>query len=177
MTITARFPSTCPSCSGPITPGSQVHWEKGQKVRHVSCAAAGAGASSSAAAQAEESAKAAGPRSIKLERQGRRTWFSGDTISVRGLLRAGGAHWDADAGAWWIGDHAKAEELAEAARKAPAEKRPPSGRCAGCRCRLNDFQRTRGFRFCSEDCATEARMGSGWSGRLPNGSWHQGSDD
>lgn len=170
MTITAKFESTCPSCSKPIRPGTQVEWQRGQKARHVDCAAA-------AAQPASAAPVASAGRIITLERQGRRTWFRGDTISVRGLLRAGGAHWDADAGCWWIGDHAKAEELAAAARTAPAQRRPPSGRCVECGNMLDDYQRRRGFRFCSSDCAVERRMGSDWSGRLPNGSWHQGSDD
>lgn len=49
--------------------------------------------------------------------------------------------------------------------------------CVGCGESLDTFQRTRGFKFCSSDCATEARMGSHWSGPTANGGWHQGSDD
>lgn len=38
MVITAKFSSTCPCCSEPITVGSKVEWSKGQKARHVACA-------------------------------------------------------------------------------------------------------------------------------------------
>jgi hypothetical protein len=41
MTITAKFPSQCAACSGKITPGEKIEWEKGQKARHASCPSAG----------------------------------------------------------------------------------------------------------------------------------------
>ena len=37
MTITARYPATCPSCSQPIAIGASVEWSKGAKARHTSC--------------------------------------------------------------------------------------------------------------------------------------------
>ena len=47
--------------------------------------------------------------------------------------------------------------------------------CVGCGGHLDAFQQRRGFKFCSADCANDARLGgqSGWV----NGAWHQGSDD
>lgn len=38
MTITARYPGTCPCCSGSITPGQSVEWTKGSAARHTNCA-------------------------------------------------------------------------------------------------------------------------------------------
>lgn len=38
MTITAKFSSTCPCCSKPISAGTRVEWSKGTKARHVECA-------------------------------------------------------------------------------------------------------------------------------------------
>lgn len=130
MTITAKFASRCPQCSQQISPGQQVEWERGQPARHTDC--------SSAAAPAT----APQPKPITLERTGRRTWFRGDTYGARNILRDGGAKWDQEAKAWWIGDHAKAETLADQARKAPTAVKPketvsaPSNArrtCRGCR--------------------------------------------
>lgn len=119
-------------------------------------------------------------RSITVERVGRRSYLRGDTISVRGLLRDGGCHWDADAKAWWIGSHDDALALAERAKAAPAEAAPKKRitRCCNpaCGCSLDDYTQRRGFRFCSRDCSIEARNGSAWSGYV-DGVWHQGSDD
>lgn len=170
MTITARFASTCPACAGPIAPGAQVLWARGEKARHVQCP--GAPATSS------QEAQSAG-RTITVTREGRRSYIGGDTLPVRGLLRAGGCHWDADRGQWWIGAHEAALELADRARTAPSEAAPARRvtRCQGCGGGLDRFQQQRGFRFCSKDCAIEARMGSGWSGHVPGHGWHQGSDD
>lgn len=39
MTITARYASTCPTCSHAITPGQQVEWTRGSQARHVDCGA------------------------------------------------------------------------------------------------------------------------------------------
>lgn len=117
-------------------------------------------------------------RVIHVQRDGRRSYITGDTIAVRGLLYDGGCHWDADRKAWWIGSHDEALQIAERARTAPAEAMPRKKitNCLGCGCGLDDFQIRRGFKFCSSDCAIEQRMGSGWSGYV-NGAWHQGSDD
>jgi hypothetical protein len=73
-------------------------------------------------------------RGITAERVGRRTYLRGDTMPARGLLRDGGCHWDADAKAWWIGDHAAALALVERAKSAPAEAAPPKRitHCVGC---------------------------------------------
>lgn len=38
MTITAKYPGTCATCSGPITPGQQIEWVKGEPPRHADCA-------------------------------------------------------------------------------------------------------------------------------------------
>jgi hypothetical protein len=40
MVITAKFASTCPSCSKAIAVGSKVEWEKGSRARHVDCSSA-----------------------------------------------------------------------------------------------------------------------------------------
>lgn len=37
MTITAKFPGTCPACGGEITPGTKIEWSKGEKARHTDC--------------------------------------------------------------------------------------------------------------------------------------------
>lgn len=37
MTITSKFESTCPTCRQPISVGTRVNWERGQKARHVEC--------------------------------------------------------------------------------------------------------------------------------------------
>lgn len=166
MTITAKFASVCPSCGKPIKPGQQVEWERGQKARHTDCGAADAGA-----------AVATGPRVITVTRVGRRSYIGGDTLAVRALLRSGGCHWDGDRKAWWMGDHAEAEALAERARTAEAEPAPKRRitHCVGCGSLLDAFAQQRGFKFCGRDCADDARLG-GQSGYV-NGVWHQGSDD
>lgn len=40
MIITAKFASMCPCCSSRIVEGSKVEWNRGEKARHVACAAA-----------------------------------------------------------------------------------------------------------------------------------------
>jgi hypothetical protein len=37
MTITARFSSVCPACSGRIRAGEQINWRKGTKATHLDC--------------------------------------------------------------------------------------------------------------------------------------------
>ena len=37
MTITAKYPGTCPDCHGQIQPGDQVEWTKGAKAHHTHC--------------------------------------------------------------------------------------------------------------------------------------------
>lgn len=49
---------------------------------------------------------------IQTQTEGRRTYVTGDTYPHREALRAAGAHWDGDRKAWWLGDAAKAEQLA-----------------------------------------------------------------
>jgi hypothetical protein len=39
MTITAKFPGTCPACGCAISPGTKVEWSRGSKARHVTCGA------------------------------------------------------------------------------------------------------------------------------------------
>lgn len=39
MSITAKYAATCATCHGPVTPGQQIEWTKGQPVRHTACAA------------------------------------------------------------------------------------------------------------------------------------------
>lgn len=166
MTIVAKYASVCPDCGKTISPGQQVEWERGRKARHTNCGAVG---------QAPSAASTS--RTITLTRDGRRTYIGGDTMAVRGVLKDGGCHWDADRKAWWIGDHATAETLAELARTAPAEQAPKRRitNCVGCGGALDRFAQQRGFRFCSKDCANDVKLG-GQSGYI-NGSWHQGSDD
>jgi hypothetical protein len=169
-TITAKYASTCPVCQRGIQPGDQVAWARGEKARHIACA--GGTASAGAATPT-----APGPRSITVERDGRRSYLRGDTMPVRGLLRDAGCHWDEDRRAWWIGSHAAALELAERARTAPAEAAPKKKitHCVQCHCSLDDYQIRHGFSFCSSDCADDKRLG-GQSGYV-DGVWHQGSDD
>lgn len=40
MTITAKFPGTCPTCGNHIHVGDKVEWAKGEKARHTDCGAA-----------------------------------------------------------------------------------------------------------------------------------------
>lgn len=42
MSIVAKYPATCATCRGRITPGQKIEWTKGQPVRHALCAVAGA---------------------------------------------------------------------------------------------------------------------------------------
>lgn len=37
MTMNAKYPSTCPTCRGRITPGQSIEWSKGTPARHSSC--------------------------------------------------------------------------------------------------------------------------------------------
>lgn len=172
MIIVAKFASRCPACSERIVPGASVEWTKGSPARHADCRAAAAPLAASSAPSV------ASGRSVTVERVGRRSYLRGDTVAVRGLLRAGGCHWDVESRAWWIGSHDEALALAERARTAAPEAAPKKRitSCVGCGCRLDEYQQRRGMRFCSSECAVEKRMGSGWSGYV-NGSWHQGSDD
>lgn len=39
VSITAKFPGVCRKCTGRINPGEQIYWAKGEKPRHVECAA------------------------------------------------------------------------------------------------------------------------------------------
>lgn len=184
MTITARYASTCPTCSCAITPGQQVEWTRGSAARHVDC---GSTTATSAPATTTEHVvlrtdperECASGRLLTATREGRRSYLGGDTLAVRGLLRDGGCHWDADRRQWWIGSHETALALVESARTASAEAAPKRRitHCVGCGCHLDAYQISHGYRTCSSDCRVELRMGSGWSGRLADGSWHQGSDD
>lgn len=169
MTITAKYASTCHACHAPVTPGQAIEWERGSRVvRHADC---------TAEARAPQIPVSETRRQITVERVGRRSYLRGDTLPVRGYLRAQGCHWDGDARAWWIGDAAAAQRLAIEALGQPGEAAPAKRitRCVGCGGPLDDYQQRRGFRFCSRDCATDARLG-GQSGYV-GGVWHQGSDD
>ena len=159
MLITAKYSSTCPTCRLPIAAGSRVEWVRGEKARHEACAAGVAGFTSPLVAAAAPTREP-----ISLERVGRRTYFRGATYPVRRHLRAGGAHWDADAKAWWIGSHEVAEALALSAASAPAEpaeaRGPTSrrsrsytrGRWTGCSCgSLEDQPRDSDCESCRHD--------------------------
>ena len=37
VTITAKYPTTCPVCHAPIRPGDKIEWTKGQKSHHTVC--------------------------------------------------------------------------------------------------------------------------------------------
>jgi len=37
MKITAKYPGTCPTCSGRFDAGATVNWAKGRKATHVVC--------------------------------------------------------------------------------------------------------------------------------------------
>lgn len=52
---------------------------------------------------------------IELVREGRRTYFIGNTFSVKDVIKGNGGHWDADRKAWWIGSHEKAQAIVGAA--------------------------------------------------------------
>lgn len=174
MTITAKFASICPGCSKPIRPGDKVEWERGAKAKHSSCAGGGEPPT------AGSSPAAPGPRSLSVSQDGRRCYITGDTMAVRGLLRDGGCHWDAERKAWWLGSLEKALALVEQAKTAEAEAAPKKRitNCINpsCGAYLDDFTQRRGFKFCGKDCAIEMKHGSNWSGYV-NGAWHQGSDD
>lgn len=173
-----NFPGKCETCSCHVAAraGQAVKTALGWRVR---CSDHGVGAVAPAPAAQVVSIASALTRSIRVTRDGRRSYIEGDTLSVRGVLRAGGCHWDADRKAWWIGSHETALELAERARTGPAEAAPAKRieRCVQCGCSLDRYQVQHGFKFCSSDCAIERKMGSGWSGRTASGGWHQGSDD
>lgn len=47
--------------------------------------------------------------SVTLHPEGARIYLHGDTYAVREAIKAAGAHWDADARAWWIGAKKRAE--------------------------------------------------------------------
>lgn len=57
---------------------------------------------------------------LKVEQQGRRHYFMGDTYAIKDRLRDAGAHWDGDRRAWWIGSAAKASEIVSQLAAAPA---------------------------------------------------------
>lgn len=48
--------------------------------------------------------------SIKIERQGQRVYFMGDTFRAKDRIKSMGGHWDGDRRAWWVG----AKKLSEA---------------------------------------------------------------
>jgi len=49
--------------------------------------------------------------SIRLQTEGRRCYFTGNTYPYRADIRTFGAHWDAERKAWWTGKRAEAEAL------------------------------------------------------------------
>lgn len=120
MTITAKYASTCATCGGKVHPGTQIEWTRGSRaVHHAACVGPAPTATEAVARDADlegrvsdaAAIRASAGRTITLSREGRRTYIGGDTMAVRGLLRDGGCHWDADRKAWWIGSHAEAETL------------------------------------------------------------------
>lgn len=169
MTITAKYASTCSACRQAITPGQPIEWERGVKsVRHTDC---------SAASRPAQIPRRETRRQITVERVGRRSYLRGDTLVVRGYLRTQGCHWDAEAKAWWIGSDDEAQRIATSALTQPVEAASTQRitHCLGCGASLDDYQQQHGYKFCSQDCVHDHRLG-GQSGYV-NGQWHQGSDD
>ncbi len=162
MTITAKYAATCATCGGPVSAGTPIEWAKGQPVRHAICPAT-AGSTTLPAPQS---------RAITVSRIGRRSYLRGDTLLVRGLLRDGGCHWDAEARAWWVGDPEQAETLAQRARTAPAEAKPRKRitHCTTCGDALDDYQQRRGYRTCSRECAYGGQSYTDRHGRFVLGS-------
>lgn len=187
-TINAKYASTCPACRQPITVGQSIEWTRGQPALHALCASQAGAAPEALVAhdamiegRSEASTIAAQvpvvTRTLTVTREGRRSYIGGDTMAVRGLLRDGGCHWDADRKQWWIGSQETALALVESAKTARAEAQPRKRitHCVGCGCALDSYRIQRGYRTCSQDCRDDMRMG-GQSGYV-NGRWHQGSDD
>ena len=100
-------------------------------------------------------------------------------MAVRGVLKAGGCHWDAEARAWWIGDDAAAQRLATEAATAPAEAAPPKRitRCVVCGSGLDAYQQRRGFRRCLGCCDGGGNAHGGQSYYDRNGRFVLGDDD
>lgn len=171
MTITNKYPGKCSSCGCDVAAGNGQAVKSASGKWEVRCAQHSTGECTTPAPSSSIG------RTITTERAGRRSYLRGDTMAVRGLLRDGGCHWDADATAWWIGSHEDAMALAERARIAPAEAAPRKRitHCVGCGSALDRFQLSRGYKFCSSDCVNDRKLG-GMSGYV-NGRWHQGSDD
>lgn len=168
MTITARYASTCTACGLPIAVGSQIEWERGNKaVRHTDCAATPCTTTTPAS------------RTITVERVGRRSYLRGDTLAVRGLLRDGGCHWDAEQRAWWIGDDTTAQQVAAEARTAPAEAAPRKRitRCVKCGDPLDDWRQRRGIPVCPDCSHGGSRYMGGMSYRDRDGHFVLGDDD
>ena len=118
--ITARFPSTCPTCSQRIAPGQAVEWTKGTPARHVSC---GAGLSTPPPVA----------RVVTYEQVGARVYILGDTFAIRAAIKSAGGHWDADRKAWWVGATKRAAiELAVSAAT-PTASEPRSYRPSRCK--------------------------------------------
>lgn len=176
MTISNKYPGKCSICSVSVG-ASMGHAVKGSDGKWtVRCRAHIDGAASTAATSTT-SASTASARTITVQRDGRRSYLTGDTLAVRGLLRSGGCHWDGDRKAWWIGSHDEALALAERARAASAEAAPRKRitHCQGCGSALGHYAQMHSYRFCSYACGIDRAMSgqSGWVG----GVWHQGSDD
>lgn len=74
MTITARYPGTCPTCHQHITPGQQIEWTKGEKPKHTRCA--GASQSSGHAHRHQATCRVCG----YVERRNARGYVDGDRI-------------------------------------------------------------------------------------------------
>lgn len=85
---------------------------------------------------------------ITLEHIGRRVYLRGNTYPIKREIHGIGGHWDADAGAWWVGS-GKAEDVAAIVAKvasaasalpvASGEMVPVSGNTYPVRDRLRDL--------------------------------------
>lgn len=142
--ITARYPSTCPTCSTRIQPGQSVEWTKGLPARHVSCGESTASAPAAPVA-----------RRVSYEQVGARVYILGDTFTIRESIKSAGGHWDADRKAWWVGATKRTaieQAVSTAVPAAPAPyRRRTCKECGG---------PSKGYYRCYE-CSLDYRDGGG----------------
>ncbi len=60
--------------------------------------------------------------SVKLQYEGRRIYFVGNTYPIKDKIKSMGGHWDSDRKMWWIGSQAKgdAQKLVESSESSDA---------------------------------------------------------
>jgi hypothetical protein len=64
--------------------------------------------------------------SLTIESNGRRHYILGNTFPLKGALKDGGAKWDADRRAWWVGSRDKADALVASLSTPAAAPAAPS---------------------------------------------------